>query len=75
MRVYFEKPRTTVGWKGLIADPRLDGSHDIPYGLALARRILLPPYRYPRYLARCWGSWTDFGAVVSFEAVGSILRQ
>jgi 3-deoxy-7-phosphoheptulonate synthase len=41
MRVYFEKPRTTVGWKGLIADPRLDGSCDIPYGLKLARRILL----------------------------------
>ena len=40
MRVYFEKPRTTVGWKGLIMDPRLDGSCDIPAGLELARRIL-----------------------------------
>jgi 3-deoxy-7-phosphoheptulonate synthase len=40
MRVYFEKPRTTVGWKGLIMDPRLDGSCDIPTGLALARRML-----------------------------------
>ncbi len=40
MRVYFEKPRTTVGWKGLIMDPHLDGSCDIPAGLALARRIL-----------------------------------
>jgi len=40
MRVYFEKPRTTVGWKGLIMDPRLDGSCDIPAGLALARQIL-----------------------------------
>ncbi|CAN2532881.1 Phospho-2-dehydro-3-deoxyheptonate+aldolase,+Phe-sensitive [Methylocapsa aurea] len=41
MRVYFEKPRTTVGWKGLINDPRLDGSFDIEAGLRLARRLLL----------------------------------
>ncbi len=41
MRTYFEKPRTTVGWKGLINDPRLDGSCDIPVGLELARTILL----------------------------------
>lgn len=41
MRVYFEKPRTTVGWKGLINDPRLDGSYQINEGLRLARRILL----------------------------------
>ncbi|MHB1080580.1 MAG: 3-deoxy-7-phosphoheptulonate synthase [Prosthecobacter sp.] len=40
MRVYFEKPRTTVGWKGLIMDPHLDGSCDIPEGLRLARKIL-----------------------------------
>ena len=40
MRVYFEKPRTTVGWKGLIMDPRLDGSCDIPAGLVQARQIL-----------------------------------
>ena len=40
MRVYFEKPRTTVGWKGLINDPHLDGSHDIVKGLRLARKIL-----------------------------------
>lgn len=40
MRVYFEKPRTTVGWKGLINDPHLDGTYDIPLGLRLARRIL-----------------------------------
>ncbi len=40
MRVYFEKPRTTVGWKGLIMDPRLDGSHDIALGLRLARTFL-----------------------------------
>jgi 3-deoxy-7-phosphoheptulonate synthase len=41
MRVYFEKPRTTVGWKGLINDPRLDGSFVINEGLRLARRLLL----------------------------------
>ena len=41
MRTYFEKPRTTVGWKGLINDPRLDGSCDIAEGLVLARRLLL----------------------------------
>ncbi len=41
MRVYFEKPRTTVGWKGLINDPHLDGSYDIDYGLRSARKLLL----------------------------------
>jgi len=41
MRVYFEKPRTTVGWKGLINDPHLDGSFKINDGLRIARRLLL----------------------------------
>jgi 3-deoxy-7-phosphoheptulonate synthase len=41
MRVYFEKPRTVVGWKGLINDPALDGSFQINRGLRLARRLLL----------------------------------
>ncbi len=41
MRVYFEKPRTTVGWKGLINDPHLDGSYDINVGLQTARQFLL----------------------------------
>ena len=41
MRVYFEKPRTTVGWKGLINDPHLDNSQDIESGLKIARRLLL----------------------------------
>src|SRR5216683_4215196 len=41
MRVYFEKPRSTVGWKGLINDPRLDGSFAINEGLRLARRLLI----------------------------------
>ncbi len=41
MRVYFEKPRTTIGWKGLINDPHLNGTFDINYGLRQARRLLL----------------------------------
>jgi 3-deoxy-7-phosphoheptulonate synthase len=41
MRVYFEKPRTTIGWKGLVNDPHLDGSNDIETGLKKARRLLL----------------------------------
>jgi len=41
MRVYFEKPRTSIGWKGLINDPHLDGSYDINEGLRLARKLLL----------------------------------
>jgi 3-deoxy-7-phosphoheptulonate synthase len=41
MRVYFEKPRTSLGWKGLINDPHLNGSYDINFGLRLARKLLL----------------------------------
>ncbi|HKP64542.1 MAG TPA: 3-deoxy-7-phosphoheptulonate synthase [Polyangiales bacterium] len=41
MRGYFEKPRTTVGWKGLINDPHLDGSCDVRHGLRVARKLLL----------------------------------
>ena len=41
MRVYFEKPRTTVGWKGLISDPALDGTGDLPSGLRIARGLLI----------------------------------
>jgi 3-deoxy-7-phosphoheptulonate synthase len=41
MRVYFEKPRTTVGWKGLLNDPKLDGSFHINEGLQIARHLLL----------------------------------
>ncbi len=41
MRVYFEKPRTTTGWKGLINDPHLDGSGDVNAGLRMARKLLL----------------------------------
>ena len=71
MRVYFEKPRTTVGWKGLVMDPHLDGSHDIAAGLRLGRSFLrdvldlglptatefLDPIT-PQYVADlvCWGA-------------------
>ncbi|MEM7476105.1 MAG: 3-deoxy-7-phosphoheptulonate synthase [Planctomycetota bacterium] len=41
MRVYFEKPRTTVGWKGLINDPKLDNTFDINSGLHIARKLLI----------------------------------
>src|ERR1051325_7927782 len=41
MRVYFEKPRTTIGWKGLIYDPQLNGSDDIQTGLRIGRDLLL----------------------------------
>ena len=51
MRVYFEKPRTTVGWKGLIMDPHLDGSHDIATGLRTARTFLRALARWTRDLA------------------------
>src|SRR6478735_3839450 len=74
MRVYFEKPRTTVGWKGLINDPRLDGSNDIPAGIRTARGLLreiaelglpaatemLDPI-IPQYIADLV-SWTAIGA-------------
>ena len=74
MRVYFEKPRTTVGWKGLINDPHLDGSYDINTGLRRARGLLvhvaemglpaatelLDPV-VPQYIADLI-SWTAIGA-------------
>src|SRR5436189_2509715 len=41
MRVYFEKPRTTIGWKGMISDPHLDGTEDIEHGLLTARKLLM----------------------------------
>ena len=71
MRVYFEKPRTVTGWKGLINDPDMDGSYDVHRGLRLARRLLLDVVRLglpagcewldpvtPQYLADAvtWGA-------------------
>ena len=52
MRVYFEKPRTTVGWKGLINDPHLDESFDINEGLRLARKLLLEINEHRRAVRR-----------------------
>jgi 3-deoxy-7-phosphoheptulonate synthase len=71
MRVYFEKPRTTTGWKGLINDPHLDGSGDVNFGLRVARQVLLGVLKHglavgcefldpimPQYIsdAVCWGA-------------------
>ena len=74
MRVYFEKPRTNIGWKGLINDPHLDGSYDINTGLRLARKLLLDLAHLglpaatelldpvtPQYIADVI-SWTAIGA-------------
>ncbi|MEO0988671.1 MAG: 3-deoxy-7-phosphoheptulonate synthase [Cyanobacteria bacterium J06639_14] len=74
MRVYFEKPRTNIGWKGLINDPHLDGSYDINQGLRLARKLLLDLAHLglpaatelldpitPQYIADVI-SWTAIGA-------------
>lgn len=74
MRVYFEKPRTTVGWKGLINDPYMDNSFDVEAGLKIARRLLLDLVRMglplatealdpnsPQYLGDLF-SWSAIGA-------------
>jgi 3-deoxy-7-phosphoheptulonate synthase len=61
MRVYFEKPRTTTGWKGLINDPHLDGSRDVNYGLHTARRLLLEV--------------TDLGLAIGCEFLDPITPQ
>lgn len=74
MRVYFEKPRTTIGWKGLINDPHLDGTYDIETGLRRARSLLLDITRMglpagtefldpivPQYIADLI-SWAAIGA-------------
>src|SRR5207342_3768404 len=77
MRVYFEKPRTTTGWKGLINDPHLDGSGDVATGIRLARKLLLDLAEAglpaatemldpitPQYLAELV-TWTGIGARTS----------
>lgn len=74
MRVYFEKPRTTVGWKGLINDPKIDGTFDVEHGLHIARQLLLELVEMglplatealdpmtPQYLADLF-SWSAIGA-------------
>lgn len=74
MRVYFEKPRTTIGWKGLINDPKIDGSFDVEHGLHIARELLLELAEMglplatealdpitPQYMADLF-SWSAIGA-------------
>jgi len=61
MRVYFEKPRTTVGWRGFIVDPRLDGTHDIEAGLREARSLL--------------ATLTDRGLACATEVLDPIVPQ
>jgi 3-deoxy-7-phosphoheptulonate synthase len=61
MRVYFEKPRTTTGWKGLINDPHLDGTRDVNVGLHTARRLLLEV--------------TDLGLAIGCEFLDPITPQ
>lgn len=61
MRVYFEKPRTTIGWKGLINDPNLDGSFEIDKGLRIARKLLV--------------DITDLGIAVGTEYLDPITPQ
>jgi len=74
MRTYFEKPRTTVGWKGLINDPRLDGSCDIAAGLLLSRSILVDVNRMG---LPCAGEVLDplmpqyIGDLLSWAAIGA----
>ena len=74
MRVYFEKPRTTVGWKGMINDPRLNNSFDINTGLHIARQLLLD------IVGRGLGTGTEYldpitpqyvGDLVSWGAIGA----
>jgi 3-deoxy-7-phosphoheptulonate synthase len=61
MRVYFEKPRTTIGWKGLINDPDLNGTHQISKGLGIARSLML--------------SITEMGLPVATEMLDPITPQ
>ncbi|QIS05525.1 3-deoxy-7-phosphoheptulonate synthase [Nocardia brasiliensis] len=84
MRVYFEKPRTTLGWKGLINDPHLDGSFDIDTGLRLGRQLLveitalglpvacefLDPIT-PQYIA----DLVSYGAIGARTAASQVHRQ
>jgi 3-deoxy-7-phosphoheptulonate synthase len=67
MRVYFEKPRTTVGWKGLINDPHLDNSFDINNGLRIARGVL-------RDIAECGlGAGTEYLDPITPQYVGDLV--
>jgi len=67
MRVYFEKPRTTVGWKGLINDPYLDGSYRIDEGLRIARQLLIDINRLGIPAA------SEFLDVISPQYIGDLI--
>jgi 3-deoxy-7-phosphoheptulonate synthase len=74
LRVYFEKPRTVVGWKGLISDPDLDGSFHINRGLHLARQVLLDVIATglpaaSEFLDTTFGQY--YAELVSFGAIGA----
>ena len=74
LRVYFEKPRTVVGWKGLINDPELDGSFHINRGLHLARKVLLDVSQLglpaaSEFLDTTFGQY--YADLVSFGAIGA----
>ena len=74
LRVYFEKPRTVVGWKGLINDPDLDGSFHINKGLHLARQVLLDVAELglpaaSEFLDTTFGQY--YADLVSFGAIGA----
>lgn len=74
MRVYFEKPRTTVGWKGLINDPKLDGSFQVNTGLRLARQLMLDVNRIglpigTEFLDTTLGQY--YADLVSWAAIGA----
>lgn len=85
MRVYFEKPRTTVGWKGLINDPHMDNSFQINDGLRIARKLLLDindsglpaageflDMITPQYLAdlMSWGNWRTHHGIAGAPRTG-----
>lgn len=74
MRVYFEKPRTGLGWKGFLNDPKLDGSNDIALGLKLARSLLLSINALGLPTATEFldhGAPQYFGDLISWAAIGA----
>ena len=74
MRAYLEKPRTTIGWTGMLADPGLDGGADIETGLRTSRRLLLDLAELDLPVATEWVSpiAPDYlGDLVSYGAIGA----
>jgi len=73
MRVYFEKPRTTVGWKGLIMDPKLNGTCDIPEGLRIARQFWVRfwIWEFPLPLSCSIPSLLNILQILCWSAIGA----